>query len=658
MAIEYTPTVVGSGYNLSNLNKNFADIETALADAVSRSGETPNSMSSDFDLDGNDLLNGGLLEAQSIKIAGQILQPGDSLTGGLLINNALSELAAAGLAPTALTNIGAATAEQGALASTALQSETGATAFQTLSVATSKTVPALVQRITIQFRTGSKGGGPYRRVTASDVAGYPASAFFQMADGSYWLLDDDQPDPYQFGAYGDNAHDDYQAFQDWGNFCGLSGSGGFIPNGKFALSQQLLWTIPFDIECDESAILRWTATGGGIKGDFRSHPYGLNRWRLPALLSSAINSTFNIPGYSSAEGWAYDVNSRNGAGVHVVGGSRYTIEVQNMQGWQHAYRAEASNDVTYGTRNVANIEFIVNTVDFCENLFYADAGPVGSGGVVAFHVYANTAWVKRVMLANAQNELVGAGGTIVVGGQVFHNEAGGCSLYSIGANCADFQVDLAWVSAGKAGDSPAGTAANLVCGYVGGDGSSNSLTTDGGTTDGYFRGTGIRGRFGAVMGFPLSAAPYIGGYPSGTFGRVRIKNAGANRFDVVNQDIGVGSAIALSSTQGEANFNGGLGGALMARRQLVSITVPTLGNFGSAIFYFYHQLLSVGRKVPIVITSIDSSMATSKLTFTPGDRVAAGTYGDGVNRQGRIEVINVSGASIPSATYTFWLDIG
>jgi microcystin-dependent protein len=57
MAINLSLRDIGSGYNRTTINQNFASIEAALADGVSRSGTTPNTMSADFDLNNNDLLN-------------------------------------------------------------------------------------------------------------------------------------------------------------------------------------------------------------------------------------------------------------------------------------------------------------------------------------------------------------------------------------------------------------------------------------------------------------------------------------------------------------------------------------------------------------------------------------------------------------------------
>ena len=60
MAIDYTaPTFSGGLPSAVSLNSAFADIETALAKAVSIEGTSPNALDADFDLNGNDLLNVG-----------------------------------------------------------------------------------------------------------------------------------------------------------------------------------------------------------------------------------------------------------------------------------------------------------------------------------------------------------------------------------------------------------------------------------------------------------------------------------------------------------------------------------------------------------------------------------------------------------------------
>ncbi len=70
MAVDVTLTDVASGYNRSAINDNFTGLATALQDALSRSGDSPNTMLADIDLNSNDLLNAGAVDVASLKVAG------------------------------------------------------------------------------------------------------------------------------------------------------------------------------------------------------------------------------------------------------------------------------------------------------------------------------------------------------------------------------------------------------------------------------------------------------------------------------------------------------------------------------------------------------------------------------------------------------------
>lgn len=73
MAIEFDRQTVGSGYNLSKINTNFQRIENALDGALSRFGAEPNTMEADFDLNGNDLLNGGSAHFDTLVLNGSVV---------------------------------------------------------------------------------------------------------------------------------------------------------------------------------------------------------------------------------------------------------------------------------------------------------------------------------------------------------------------------------------------------------------------------------------------------------------------------------------------------------------------------------------------------------------------------------------------------------
>ncbi len=70
MAVEVDIQTISAGYNISKINTNFQRIDTALQDAISRSGSAPNSMDADLDLNGNDLLNAGNIDTETLFVNG------------------------------------------------------------------------------------------------------------------------------------------------------------------------------------------------------------------------------------------------------------------------------------------------------------------------------------------------------------------------------------------------------------------------------------------------------------------------------------------------------------------------------------------------------------------------------------------------------------
>jgi hypothetical protein len=56
--------------NIENINTNFERVEIALQDAVSRSGDTPNQMNADLDMNSGNVLNVGRIDSQEIYLDG------------------------------------------------------------------------------------------------------------------------------------------------------------------------------------------------------------------------------------------------------------------------------------------------------------------------------------------------------------------------------------------------------------------------------------------------------------------------------------------------------------------------------------------------------------------------------------------------------------
>ncbi len=77
MAVDVTIQPIPSGYNITKINNNFLAIQTALEDAVSLSGNLPNSMGGDLDMNGNDLLNTNNLTTNTLYVGGTAFFPGN-----------------------------------------------------------------------------------------------------------------------------------------------------------------------------------------------------------------------------------------------------------------------------------------------------------------------------------------------------------------------------------------------------------------------------------------------------------------------------------------------------------------------------------------------------------------------------------------------------
>lgn len=82
MSVEVELTPISSGYNTSKINDNFLAIETALEDAVSRSGVVPNTITADLDLDGNDLLNVGTVNVERLFVGADELVVDEAFARG------------------------------------------------------------------------------------------------------------------------------------------------------------------------------------------------------------------------------------------------------------------------------------------------------------------------------------------------------------------------------------------------------------------------------------------------------------------------------------------------------------------------------------------------------------------------------------------------
>lgn len=73
MAVDVNLKTITAGYSLSSINENFGRIADALQDSVSRTGNTPNQMNADLDMNSNNLLNIKNLDVDGLTVNGVII---------------------------------------------------------------------------------------------------------------------------------------------------------------------------------------------------------------------------------------------------------------------------------------------------------------------------------------------------------------------------------------------------------------------------------------------------------------------------------------------------------------------------------------------------------------------------------------------------------
>lgn len=117
MSISVTLKTITSGYNANAINDNFVEIQQALADALSRSGSTPNMMEADLDMNSKSLLNAASVDTQVLRVNGETVQVGDPVTptDAILIQGTTSPIADISWDGNKLTDLGDATADTDAL---------------------------------------------------------------------------------------------------------------------------------------------------------------------------------------------------------------------------------------------------------------------------------------------------------------------------------------------------------------------------------------------------------------------------------------------------------------------------------------------------------------------------------------------------------------
>lgn len=123
-------------------------------------------------------------------------------------------------------------------------------------------VPATVERIRSSgFRTAGIGAATYVRQPSGGDALTPT---YVCADGSRFVLAEDQPTPAMYGAL--TSNDDTAALQDWAN-----AGGGYVPRADYRISRPVVLPSGFVGRTEEGAAFHWmgrTSEAGVYAGVF------------------------------------------------------------------------------------------------------------------------------------------------------------------------------------------------------------------------------------------------------------------------------------------------------------------------------------------------------------------------------------------------------
>ena len=140
MAKQASLTTISSGYaSTTQINGNFSGLNTALNNTLSRDGSTPNSMSADFDLNNNDILNGDVGNFANVVVAGTNLTTQITNTANSASAAATSATAAASSATAAASSASAASSSASSASTSASTATTKASEASTsASTATTK----------------------------------------------------------------------------------------------------------------------------------------------------------------------------------------------------------------------------------------------------------------------------------------------------------------------------------------------------------------------------------------------------------------------------------------------------------------------------------------------------------------------------------------
>jgi Pectate lyase superfamily protein len=422
-----------------------------------------------------------------------------------------------------------------------------------------------------------------------------------------------------FGAIPDSTTDNYSAIQNAINTAQSRRATLFCSPGNYHVGQQLVinnggLTMISDANC----IFNWNnaSTSGflvdGTNGGGDLEPCDLT---LPRCYGPYANTDTTLPGYPS------NLLPANLTGTLLTIMNSSWVKASWLQcgGWKFG------TDMITSTGAINNIQINYDVLDFTYggHVFSGVAPGVGIGDV---QIYGNTHWGFNT--ANFDTRNCPITDVVIDIAAIYIDIPNGTVVTAQGTSGWNITVRTNYSYLANDGNSPAGSGTFLTF-AIGGDQPSNSDST------GYW---GLPNCYLDIGSTPFRSEG--GGSPAaGDILRSHVSAFGTKigytgRYNTQNV------SIALSSTQGEANYNGGVGSASVAKQTNVSLAIGSLTSGSNQIFYFYHQGITLwpqsvqfvadGISYPYFITCLDN--------------------GSLVNREVKVIVTNISGGTVASGS--------
>jgi len=480
------------------------------------------------------------------------------------------------------------------------------------------------------------------------------------------------------------------AFQALVDYCFENKSVAYIPDVNALLGSQIVSKVSVSILCHPYGLLKWTSLsscGWKVTGQGTGTRPGYASIELPQLLGpndysayytnkvysvagcsftgsisgttltvsaisggrigvgspvtgSGVAAGTKITGVGSGNGntgtYAVNVNQNvastamnaaafTGIALHIEDCIWTNVRVQQITGWGAGVKMSNTNIPT------DNNHFVIGTTDICFYglLIECPSGATSAVGQSRFDTMNIFAYYPIYIRAAS-----GTGGVfeceINALGMGVSEEGGSCVYFEGPGNISDMRIKGKAFNGYTPNDSPASTPTTM---------RGRLVTGNYGSTDGYANGSRNY--------FDLHIAEYlpVAGNPIAI--KVRGPGSKANIMAPSSRVDNPYTSNALSTTAGEANYNGGVGGAAIHPITRVSCSLASLDPGAVVDFYFYHQRLNPDNIEAFEVIQNDN--ISPLMIFTQNDAPTT-------ERQGRIRIMNPT-ASAQVVGLNLWVKV-